>query len=287
MRPPGPVARRRSAVQEFADVPLTRSAFVRLAGRFRSRASGASGAFQRYLAHVRRGSFSSAAVWSSATPENRRLLRVMAASDAARGEPVLLSRVGCARPGDSGRRWRAGTAAVHSGAGCRPSQQLRSGETTPRHRWHRGSPRADLRHPNDEPKGRTLVDLCAQQPFVSGVSAVEHILHTDGLEPEQLRAGAPRSPTRSQVSQGRGGAVFRGFALGLARRQPMPSPFRRAFGFPQPQQQREYVGSAGQNFSVDFCRPEFDVICEADSRAKDRMRDSWGGRVPQQALWEE
>ena len=58
-------------------------------------------------------------------------------------------------------------------------------------------------------------------------------------------------------------------------------------GFPRPEQQREYAGSRGQCFSVDFYWPEYDVICEADGRVKYESATYLSGRTPEQALWEE
>lgn len=265
----------------FPDVPLTRSAFVRLQGGSDQRLARAVRSGD--LARVRRGSYASAAVWAAATPENRHLLRVMAASDAARGEPVFSHE-------SAALVWGIpviGGVPERPQITVAPGSGLRSNRVVARHEAPLATGEIDeIFGIRTTSLGRTLVDVCAQRSFVTGVCAVEHVLHADGLDPERLvQALRDRRPVRGSR---RVEAVL-SFA-GSRSASPNESLCRVRFaelGFPQPQQQREYVGSAGQNYSVDFYWPEFDVICEADGRAKYEDPRFLRGRTPQQALWEE
>lgn len=59
------------------------------------------------------------------------------------------------------------------------------------------------------------------------------------------------------------------------------------FGFPLPEQQKHFIGLAGQHYDVDFYWKEIDSIGESDGRIKYEDPRYLRGRTPEQALWDE
>ena len=133
---------------------------------------------------------------------------------------------------------------------------------------------------------RTLIDVIASRPFLSGACATEYVLHQRSLTREDLlSAVARRRPFRGAR---RVDAVLK-FASELSA-SPNETLCRVRFdelGFPQPDQQREYRGMKGQGYSVDFYWRTHDVIGETDGRVKYENPVFLAGRTPEQALWDE
>jgi hypothetical protein len=168
-----------------------------------------------------------------------------------------------------------------------PGSGLRSNRAVVRHE-------APL-HPADELEGRgyrftamarTLVDVIASRPFLSGVCAAESAL---AIQPDLADAVAAAAGRRRPFRGARKVDAVMRFASPHSA-SPNESLCRVRFdelGFPQPEQQRDYVGTRGQHYSVDFYWSEFDVIGETDGRVKYENSEYLAGRTPQQALWDE
>ena len=133
---------------------------------------------------------------------------------------------------------------------------------------------------------RTLVDLMASRSFLTGACAAEFVLHVPLADRDMIdEAIERRRPFRGSR---KAEAVARFASESSA--SPNETLCRVRFeqlGFPQPEQQKEYIGSRGQHWSVDFYWPEFDVIGEADGRIKYAKPEYLAGRSAEQALWDE
>jgi len=266
---------------ELPNIPVTRSAFVRQQGQSDRRLARASQAGD--LARVRRGAYALAASWSELSPEKRHLLRVIATSDAARSSPVFSHE-------SAALAW---TIPILGGVPARPQvtvppgSGLRSNRAVARHEASlRPTEIVEVTGIQLTGLARTVTDVMATRSFLSGVAAAENVLVSGELVRQDLvDAIDVRRPFRGS----RRAEVVVQFASATSA-SPNESLCRvrfRELGFSQPEQQREYRGSRGQQYFVDFYWPEFDVICETDGRVKYENPAFLAGRTPQQALWDE
>jgi hypothetical protein len=235
------------------------------------------------LERVRRGSYVDSAAWKALTPDDQHLIRMIAASAAAKGSPIFSHE-------SAAVAWRF---PIVEGLPGRlqitvpPGSGLKTNRVAVRHeaRLDR-SEIVSLGEVRITGIDRTLVDFMACRSFLSGACAAESLLHRELIDAEGLRLAVNRRrPFRGSRKVD---AVVR-FASG-ASGSPNETLCRVRFeqlGYPQPIQQREYSGPRGERYLVDFFWPEFDVICESDGRVKYEDPTFLAGRTPQQALWDE
>jgi predicted transcriptional regulator of viral defense system len=237
------------------------------------------------LTRLRRGAFLESKAWTALDREQQHLLLVLAAATAANRSPVFSHE----------------SAAVLSGfpivdglpdrvqVTVPPGSGLRSNKVVARHEAKLDP--VDVIELEILPirvtsMGRTLVDYAAGRSFLSGACAAEFVLHQATVTRERMLEHLDkRRPLRGSRKVE---AVLR-FASAKSA-SPNETLCRVRFdqlGFPQPEQQREYRGAAGQKYAVDFYWPEFDVIGESDGRVKYENPQYLGGRTPEQALWDE
>lgn len=136
---------------------------------------------------------------------------------------------------------------------------------------------------------RTLTDLLASRSFRSGVATLDHALQ------HLQRYGVSKQILRDVIAQRRpfrnvrkADAVVE-FATGLAESvlESLSMVCFWEFGYPRPQQQREYRGLNGEQYWADFYWKEFDVIGEADGVAKYTEPEFLRGRTVEQAVLDE
>lgn len=237
------------------------------------------------LSRVRRGAFAASDAWASLDREQQHFLSVVATAAAARRSPVFShesAAVLCGLPIIEGLPRRV-QVTVPPGSG------LRTNQTVVRHeaRLEAGDV-IELQTVliRCTTVGRTLIDFAAGRSFLSGACAVEYVLNRGDLtQADLLRHLDRRRPFRGSR---KAESVIRFSSTQSA--SPNETLCRVRFeqlGFPQPEQQREYRGSAGEHYSVDFYWPESDTICETDGRVKYEDPGFLAGRTPRQALWEE
>jgi hypothetical protein len=136
---------------------------------------------------------------------------------------------------------------------------------------------------------RTLVDLLASRSFVSGVVTLDHALQNVEqywVTKQALRAVvADLRPFRNVRKVD---AVVN-FATGLAESvlESLSLVCFGEWGYPPPQQQREYRGLNGKQYFADFYWKEFDVIGEADGTAKYTDPEFLRGRTVERAVLDE
>jgi hypothetical protein len=237
------------------------------------------------LTRVRRGAFTASEVWGALDRRQQHFLKILATAAAARRSPVFShesAAVLCGFPIVEGLPERVQITVP-------PRSGLRSNRTVVRHEGPLDSDEVielDSVPLRVTTTGRTLIDFSASRSFLSGACAIEYVLHKGVLTQEHLLAQLDRRrPLRGSRKVE---AVIR-FASGESA-SPNETLCRVRFeqlGFRQPEQQREYRGSNGQRYTVDFSWPGVDVICETDGRVKYEDPEFLNGRTPQQALWEE
>jgi hypothetical protein len=136
---------------------------------------------------------------------------------------------------------------------------------------------------------RTIVDLLACRPFVSGVASLDHVLRelkvygvTKQLVLDELQRRRPFRNVR------RADAVT-GFAEGISESvlESMSMVLFDDMGYPRPEQQREYRGLNGAKYAADFYFKDSDTIGEADGDVKYTDPKFLRGRTPKQALRDE
>lgn len=133
---------------------------------------------------------------------------------------------------------------------------------------------------------RTLVDYMAARSFLSGACAAEFLLHSGLVTREMVHDAI----TRRRPFRGSRRAEVLARFVSEHSASPHETLCRVRFhelGFPQPEQQKEYEGSRGQRWLVDFYWPDFDAIGESDGRIKYENPTFLAGRTPEQALWDE
>ena len=235
------------------------------------------------LERVRRGSYVDSAAWKSLSPEDQHFIRMIAASAAAKGSPVFSHE-------SAAVAWRF---PIVDGLPGRlqitvpPGSGLKTNRVVVRHEAPLASSEivsvGEFRLTRID---RTLVDFIACRSFLSGACAAESVLHQGLVDAEGMQSALHR---RRPFRGSRKAEAVVQFASG-ASASPNETLCRVRFeqlGYPQPIQQREYTGSHGEHYEVDFFWPEFDVICETDGRVKYEDPVFLAGRTPQQALWDE
>lgn len=235
------------------------------------------------LSRPRRGSYVDPAIWKALSPEDQHAVLVLAASAAATNPPVFSHE-------SAAVWWRfpiVGGLPRRPQITVEPGSGLRSNGSVARHEAPLAPTEViDIEVLRLTSIDRTLVDYIAGRSFLSGACAAEFLLYAGLIDQGRVaRAIDERRPFRGSRKVE---AVVR-FA-DASSASPNETLCRVAFeqlGYPQPEQQREYSGSRGQHYSVDFYWPQFDVICETDGRVKYENPTFLAGRSPQQALWDE
>ncbi len=235
------------------------------------------------LERVRRGSYVDSAAWTSLSAEDQHFIRMLAASAAAKGSPVFShesAAVVWSFPIVEGLPGRL-QITVPPGSG------LKTNRVVVRHEARLDSSDiVSVAGFHLTGIDRTLVDFMAFRSFLSGACAAESLLHRGLIDAEGMRSALDR---RRPFRGSRKAEAVVQFA-GDASASPNETLCRVRFeqlGYPQPIQQREYRGSGGKRYFVDFFWPEFDVVCETDGRVKYEDPVFLAGRTPQQALWDE
>ncbi len=235
------------------------------------------------LARVRRGSYVDSAAWKALTPEDQHFVRMIVASKAAKGSPVFSHESAAVAWGFPIVEGLPGRLQIT----VSPGSGLKTNSVVVRHE-------APLDPSEIESIGefrltridRTVVDFIASRSFLSGACAAESLLHRELTDGRGLQSAIDR---RRPFRGSRKVEAVAQFASCLSA-SPNETLCRVRFeqlGYLQPVQQREYSGSRGERYQVDFFWPDFDVICEADGRVKYEDPTFLRGRTPQQALWEE
>ena len=235
------------------------------------------------LVRVRRGSYVDSAAWKSLTSEDQHLIRMLAASSTAKGSPVFSHE-------SAAVAWRF---PIVEGLPDRlqvtvaPGSGLKTNRVMVRHEAGLDPTEivgfSELRLTTLD---RTLVDFMAGRSFLSGACAAESLLFRGLIDADGLKSATDR---RRPFRGSRKVEAIMRFASD-ASASPNETLCRVRFeqlGYPQPVQQREYRGSRGQRYLVDFYWPDYDTIGETDGRVKYEDPKFLSGRTLQQALWDE
>jgi len=274
-------AGRRSSMIDPPALPLVRASDARRTGEPGRRLARAAQSGD--LARVRRGSYAESPLWQALSPENQHFIRVIAANDAALGMPVFSHE-------SAAVAWRmpiVGGLPTRPQITVAPGSGLRSNRAVVRHEAPLMSSDvaqvADLRLTAPD---RTLVDYMATRSFLSGACAAEFGLQSGLMSRDTiLNAIARRRPFRG--SRRADAVVWFASEYSASPNETLCRVRFHELGYPQPDQQRVYAGSRGQQYSVDFFWSEYDVIGETDGRAKYSEPEFLKGRTPEQVLWDE
>lgn len=136
---------------------------------------------------------------------------------------------------------------------------------------------------------RTIVDMLACRSFLSGVASLDHVLReleTYGLTKQLILDELQRRRPFRNVRRADAATEFAG-GISESVLESMSMVFFDEFGYPRPQQQREYRGHNGAKYSVDFYWKDSDTIGEADGEFKYTDPRFLRGRTPEQALRDE
>lgn len=136
---------------------------------------------------------------------------------------------------------------------------------------------------------RTIVDLLACRSFLSGVASLDHVLRelqTYGVTKQLVLDELHRRRPFRNVRRADAATDFAG-GISESALESMSMVRFDEFGYPRPQQQREYRGLNGAKYQVDFYWKDSDTIGEADGDFKYTDPQFLHGRTPEQALRDE
>lgn len=234
---------------------------------------------------VRAGAYAEPTAWRGARPAARHLALLVAAQSAARGRMVFSHESAAALWGIP----IVGAWPDLPQATAPPTSGRRS---TGAVRWHRGALRDEVRSIDGllvTTPLRTLLDVISARSFVSGVVALDHVLHDPArfslTRDDLLEAIEQQRPFRGA----RRAAATAEFGNGLAG-SPEESVSRVRIaegGFPPPQLQKRFIGIDGREYFTDFYFPDADAIGESDGWAKYENPAFLKGRTPAQAFRDE
>ncbi len=243
------------------------------------------------LVNLSRGVHIAASTWAALSDDDRYRLRSIAAHRLLTPGEVLSHQSAAALRhlpivGDWPRRAES---SVICGSGLTSSTSLR------RHRV--------VRPPRRELVGRipvttlpqTVVDLAAELPFISGVTASDaaHRMIESSRDPHQLVAfRAELAEIASSLGKGRGSArVRRVLGFSDARSESPGESVTRAalhiLGAPEPVPQHPITGISGRAWRVDLAWPELGIVLEFDGKSKYTDPRLMAGRTAAEVLYEE
>lgn len=234
---------------------------------------------------VRAGAYAESEEWHGVNPVNRHLALISAAQSAARGRIVFSHESAAAI-------WGIPLVGALPGIPHATTSPTSGRRTTAAVHWHRAPLRDQVcevgRFLVTTPL-RTLLDLTAARSFVSGVVALDHVLHDPArfslTRDDLLDAIRDHRPFRNA----RRAAATAEFGNGLAG-SPGESVSRVRMaegGFPRPQLQKRFIGIDGREYFTDFYFPEADAIGESDGAVKYNDPGFLKGRTPAQAFRDE
>ena len=142
---------------------------------------------------------------------------------------------------------------------------------------------------------QTVVDLAAELPFISGVTASDaaHRMIESSRDPHQLAAfRAQLGEIANSLGTGRGSArVRRVLAFSDSRSESPGESVTRAalhiLGAPEPVPQHPIVGISGRAWRVDLAWPELGIVLEFDGKSKYTDPRLLAGRSVAEVLYEE
>ncbi|CAD6006362.1 Transcriptional regulator, AbiEi antitoxin, Type IV TA system [Agreia sp. COWG] len=235
------------------------------------------------LVRVRRGAYVRASQWRSLDRDDRYRAQVLAVAGTRTIAPVFSSWSAAALWGlPIVGRWPREVHVV--------SDRAAGGRSDPGIRRHAvGLPASPVRLPSGvfvTDVARTVVDIAAQGPFISGVVSADHALRQGLVTKDELLA------TWNELLPFRGSRQARGV---IAFANPLSGSVQESVSlvnmarlrFPRPVLQRQFVRPDGRSYFVDFWWERWRRIGETDGRIKYSDPAYLRGRTPEQALWEE